>query len=72
MYWLKGTSVGCITDFDGNFTLTTTEANPVNSNYSYVGYKTQEIAAKEQSVINLMMESDFSTGRRGCCNCLGY
>ena len=54
---VKGTSVGCITDFDGNFTLTTTEANPVIQ-FSYVGYKTQEIAAKEQSVINLMMESD--------------
>ena len=54
---VKGTSVGCITDFDGNFTLTTTEANPVIQ-FSYVGYKTQEIAAKEQSVINLMMEGD--------------
>ena len=54
---VKGTSVGCITDFDGNFTLTTTEANPVIQ-FSYVGYKTQEIAAKEQRVINLMMESD--------------
>lgn len=54
---VKGTSVGCITDFDGNFTLTTTEANPVIQ-FSYVGYKTQEIAAKEQSVINLLMESD--------------
>ena len=54
---VKGTSVGCITDFDGNFTLTTTEANPVIQ-FSYVGYKTQEIAANEQSVINLMMESD--------------
>jgi hypothetical protein len=26
---VKGTSNGCITDLDGNFTLTTTEANPV-------------------------------------------
>ena len=26
---IKGTSNGCITDLDGNFTLTTTEANPV-------------------------------------------
>jgi len=32
-------------------------SNPVIQ-FSYVGYKTQEIAAKEQSVINLMMESD--------------
>ena len=54
---IKGTSIGCITDLDGNFTLTTTEANPVVQ-FSYVGYKTQEIAAKGQGVINVMLESD--------------
>ena len=35
---VKGTSNGCITDLDGNFTLTTTEANPVLV-FSYIGYK---------------------------------
>lgn len=54
---IKGTSIGCITDLDGNFTLTTTEANPVVQ-FSYVGYKTQEIAAKGQAAINVMLESD--------------
>ena len=54
---IKGTSIGCITDLDGNFTLTTTEANPVVQ-FSYVGYKTQEIAAKGQGAINVMLESD--------------
>ena len=37
---VKGTSNGCITDLDGNFTLTTTEANPVLV-FSYIGYKSQ-------------------------------
>lgn len=68
---VKGTSVGCITDFDGNFTLTTTEANPVIQ-FSYVGYKTQEIAAKEQSVINLMMESDSQLVEEVVVTALGY
>lgn len=54
---IKGTSIGCITDLDGNFALTTTEANPVVQ-FSYVGYKTQEIAAKGQGAINVMLESD--------------
>lgn len=54
---VKGTSVGCITDIDGNFTLTTTEANPVVQ-FSYVGYKPQEIAAKGQRTINVMMLAD--------------
>lgn len=54
---VKGTSVGCITDIDGNFTLTTTEANPVIQ-FSYVGYKPQEVAAKGQNAINVMMQTD--------------
>ena len=34
---VKGTNVGAITDMDGNFTLVTTEANPVLQ-ISYIGY----------------------------------
>lgn len=54
---VKGTTDGCITDIDGNFTLTTTVANPVIQ-FSYIGYKPQEIAVKGSAPINLMMESD--------------
>lgn len=54
---VKGSSIGCITDLDGKFTLTTTEANPIVM-FSYVGYKPQEVAAKGQNFINLMMETD--------------
>ena len=54
---VKGTTDGCITDIDGNFTLTTTGANPVIQ-FSYVGYKPQEVAAKGQNAINVMMETD--------------
>lgn len=54
---IKGTSIGCITDLDGNFALTTTEANPVVQ-FSYVGYKPQEVAAKGQNAINVMLETD--------------
>lgn len=54
---VKGTSNGCITDLDGNFTLTTTEVNPVIQ-FSYIGYKSQEIAAKGSAPISVLMESD--------------
>ena len=54
---VKGSSNGCITDLDGNFTLTTTEANPVIV-LSYIGYKSQEIAVKGSEPINVMMEND--------------
>lgn len=54
---VKGTSNGCITDLDGNFTLTTTEANPVIQ-FSYIGYTSQEIAVKGSAPINVLMQSD--------------
>lgn len=54
---VKGTSNGCITDLDGNFTLTTTEANPVIV-FSYIGYTTQEIPVKGNAPINVMMSGD--------------
>ncbi len=54
---VKGTNTGCITDMDGNFTLTTDVANPVIV-FSYIGYATQEIAAKDNAVINVMMSGD--------------
>ena len=40
---VKGTSIGAITDMDGNFTVVTAEADPVLQ-VSYIGYSTQEIA----------------------------
>ena len=54
---VKGATDGCITDINGSFILTTTVANPVIQ-FSYVGYKSQEIAAKGQNVINVMMQTD--------------
>ena len=54
---VKGTSNGCITDLDGNFTLTTTEANPVIV-FSYIGYTTQEVPVKGNAPINVMMSGD--------------
>lgn len=54
---VKGTSNGCITDLDGNFTLTTTEANPVLQ-FSYIGYTTQEIPVKGNAPINVTMSGD--------------
>lgn len=54
---VKGTTDGCITDMDGNFTLNTTVANPVIV-FSYIGYATQEVAVKGNAPINVMMSGD--------------
>lgn len=54
---VKGSSVGGITDFDGNYRVTTNEANPVLV-FSYIGYKTQEIPLKGQASINVTLMED--------------
>lgn len=50
------TGNGSITDLDGNFSVTV----PSNATlvFSYVGMKTQEIAVKGQTTINVVMEDD--------------
>ena len=54
---VKGTNVGAITDMDGNFTLVTTEANPVLQ-ISYIGYTTQEIVVVDNTPLNVKLSSD--------------
>lgn len=54
---VKGTTNGVITDLDGNYTLTVSGADPVIQ-FSYIGYMPQEVTVKDQSVINLTLQSD--------------
>jgi iron complex outermembrane receptor protein len=41
---IEGTSVGTVTDFDGNFVLNTNQAPPFNLVISYVGYSAQIVS----------------------------
>jgi TonB-linked SusC/RagA family outer membrane protein len=57
---VKGTTVGTVTDADGNYVL------PVSSNdailvFSSIGYKTTEVPVGTQTSINLSMENDITT-----------
>lgn len=52
----KGTTNGTITDFDGNYTLTVSDASAMLQ-YSYVGYKSIEMVAA-QNIINVTMGED--------------
>lgn len=54
---IKGTSTGVITDIDGNYTITVSGANPVLQ-FSYIGYKSQDVALKNQTTMNLTMTTD--------------
>ena len=50
----KGTSVGTITDMDGNFTINTAPGRTLQ--FSYVGYKSQDVAAK--ATMKVVMQED--------------
>ncbi len=53
----KGTTNGTITDFDGNFTLNVQEGSTLV--ISYMGYKTQELAATANMKIRLGEDSEL-------------
>lgn len=54
---VKGTTNGTQTDFDGNYTLNNVE-DAATLVFSYIGYKTVEIAVNGQSSINVTLEED--------------
>ncbi len=54
---IKGTTIGTVTDFDGNFSLTNVPEGATLI-FSFVGMKTQEVEAAAQSVFNVVMEED--------------
>jgi iron complex outermembrane receptor protein len=52
---VKGTNNGTITDFDGNYTLTSVESENVLV-FSFLGFTTQEIPYQGQSSINVLLD----------------
>lgn len=54
---IKGTSTGTTTDFEGKYSLST--SNDAVLVFNYVGYKTQEIEVGNQTQINVQLEVDI-------------
>lgn len=54
---VKGTTVGTVTDIDGNYRINVPEATEILT-FSFVGYQGQEIVIGNQSVINVELASD--------------
>ncbi|MBC8619884.1 TonB-dependent receptor [Parabacteroides faecis] len=54
---VKGTTIGNITDIDGNFMISSVPANS-ELMFSYMGYETQTIAVKGNKVINVTLKED--------------
>ena len=53
---VKGTATGTVTDFDGNYSLSADATDVLV--FSFVGYKSKEIAVKGKSKINVTLETD--------------
>lgn len=51
-----GTTTGTITDFDGNFTIST--SSDATLQVSYMGYKTQEVPVAGQKVLKVVLHED--------------
>lgn len=54
---IKGTSTGTQTDFDGNYTFNNVPPNATLV-FSYIGFKTQEVAISGRSTVNVTLEED--------------
>ena len=54
---VKGTTVGVVTDIDGNYNLTVPDNANVLS-FSFVGMRTQEITIGNQTTINITLEAE--------------
>lgn len=56
---VKGTNVGAVTDFDGNYFI---KANPdAILVFSYVGYETRSISVNGKTTLNVTLQTDLST-----------
>ena len=53
----KGSTNGTTTDFDGIYTISVTDKNTVLV-YSYLGYKTKEVAVNDKTDINVSLEEE--------------
>ena len=52
--FVKGTAMGVITDYDGNYTIDNVESN-MELTFSMLGYTTQKIKVGSQKVINVKL-----------------
>ena len=53
---VKGTTIGTVTDFDGNFTLEAKKGDILV--FSFIGYKTKHIPVRKQQYLEVVLEED--------------
>ncbi|MDM8159333.1 TonB-dependent receptor [Labilibaculum sp. K2S] len=56
---IKGTTIGGITDIDGNYSIQVNENDVVV--FSFIGFRSQEVLISNQQVINIILAEDVSS-----------
>ena len=56
---VKGSSVGTVSDIDGNYKINVPEDEDATLVYSYIGLNSEEMEVKDQDSIDVAMEPDF-------------
>lgn len=56
---VKGTTIGTVTDIDGNYSIRVPESNNLLE-FSYTGYATQEISIGTTNILNVTMQTDVA------------
>lgn len=55
---VKGTTIGTMSDIDGNYTIQVDDPQATTLVFTYMGFQKQEIAVKGRNVINIVMKAD--------------
>jgi TonB-linked SusC/RagA family outer membrane protein len=57
---VKGTTIGTVTDANGNYTIDIPDDNAILV-FSFIGYQTQEVTVGTQSVLNIALTADVTS-----------
>ena len=57
---VKGTTIGTLSDMDGNYTLNIPNQQNVILVFSFIGFKAQEVTVEGKSVIDLTLEAELT------------
>jgi len=68
---IKGTTVGTVTDLDGNYTLSNVPVDSKTIIFTFVGLETQEVEINGQSVINAVLKQSDQVLNEVVCTTIG-
>ncbi|MCB0475978.1 MAG: carboxypeptidase-like regulatory domain-containing protein, partial [Flavobacteriaceae bacterium] len=68
---VKGTNTGTTTDFDGNYSITVPNDQAVLV-FSFLGYKTKEVAVGNQATLNVTLTEDSESLKEVVVSVLGF